>query len=667
MATSTDKPKSTELNLGPTLAEKTSNATDLNLGTLTMADVNKAKDQKPSTELNLGTLTMADVNQPKDQKPSTELNLGNQKASDLNNPKQKQDEPIIFQTKVGNKIPDALNDIMLLSTEVHNDSINIDSSDPNNPKTYIPRIQSSVIEDPKTKERTVVYHIGKFAKLMKPVDEEAQSGKSVEGSSSLRGSGAMGIDPNGPSANTGTGNPGSIGSSRDSSVLPDILEYDYIYTGKNVDVLQFDMSVKLGYNALTQIQVNHPEPNNSNQTISPENSALSQPDPNEEAGGASKVTTSRLRGTDTSSTPSGSPIGPTVVDPFRIGSGSLSPETLFAARKNVSDQISIALSNQVSVLKIVGNPLLLAGYTVPSDMLGSGAEEPTSESVANAQKEHEAKTGGKTGMTPTVKVNVRSPKPSYMQGDTQGEDDNYYSSPFWININNFRIDKITSKFTRGEFVQFLDLYSLAEQSNTDYHSSDPNSPAAEGGGEGGGGSGTTSPSDYGPNVKNNGSGVKPGYQKDFMDKNWNAANKAADELGTDPKILLAQSAQEVGWGKRTIKDKDGTDSNNMFNIKADKSWHGPTVTKRALEYKNGKPYYSDQKFRAYGSPEESFSDYANFLKTNPRYNSITKTPTKDASQYFGRLKQAGYATAPNYASALTGIYNGKSIKNYKPE
>lgn len=666
MATSTDKPKSTELNLGPTLAEKTSNATDLNLGTLTMADVNKAKDQKPSTELNLGTLTMADVNQPKDKKPSNELNLGNQKASDLNNPKQKQDEPIIFQTKVGNKIPDALNDIMLLSTEVHNDSINIDSSDPNIPKTYIPRIQSSVIEDPKTKERTVVYHIGKFAKVMKPVDEESQSGKPVEGSSSLRGSGAMGIDPNGPSANTGTGNPGSIGSSRDSSVLPDILEYDYIYTGKNVDVLQFDMSVKLGYNALTQIQVNHPEPNNSNQTITPENSALTQPDPNEEAGGASKVTSSRLRGTDTSSTPSGSPIGPTVVDPLRIGSGSLSPETLFAARKNVSDQISIALSNQVSVLKIVGNPLLLAGYTVPSDMLGSGAEEPTSESVANAQKEHEAKTGGKTGMTPTVKVNVRSPKPSYMQGDTQGEDDNYYSSPFWININNFRIDKITSKFTRGEFVQFLDLYSLAEQSNTDYHSSDPNSPAPEGGGEGGGGGGTTSPSDYGPNVKNNGTGVKPGYQKDFMDKNWNAANKAADELGTDPKILLAQAAQEVGWGKGTVKDKGGADSNNMFNIKADKSWHGPTVTKRALEYKNGKPYYSDQKFRAYGSPEESFSDYANFLKANPRYSNITKNPTKDPLQYFGRLKQAGYATAPDYAQRLTKVYNSGAIKNYKP-
>lgn len=649
MATNVDKPKSTELNLNPSASEKASNATDLNLGTLTMADVTKSKDQKPSTELNLQPLPPEIVNQPtkpKDAKPSTELNLKPLPPEILNQPT-KQHEPIIFQTAVGDKIPDALNNIMMMSKEVHNDTINIDNSDPKKPKTYLPLIQSSVIEDPKTKDRTIVYHIKKFGKAMKPSDAGTGDDTSTDGTSNGLDQGAA---------------PGTQQQSQeDLTKLPDILEYDYIYTGKNVDVIQFDMNVKLNFNTLTKIQVVHPNSNRTNQSVTPENKAATQDDPNENAGDASEVTTSTVRGNKVVDAPENGPIGPTVVDPMRIGSGSLSPETLFAARKNLSDDLSRMLTNQTSVLKIVGNPLLLAGYTLPANTLGDSTNEPTSESISQAQQKHTDETGGQTGMTPVVKVNVRVPKPSYMQGQQLSNEDNFYSSPFWMTLNNFRINKITSKFTRGEFVQFLDLLSLAEQSNTDYRSNDPNKPAKQGSGT------SSSPSDYGPNVTTNGSGVKPGYQKDFMDKNWNAANKAAGELGTDPKVLLAQAAGETGWGKKTVKGQDGTDSNNLFNIKADKKWHGPTVTKRALEYdKSGNPYYSNQKFRAYGSPEESFADYAHFIKSNPIYHEVVQNPTKDASQYYSALKKAHYATSPSYVPYLMGIYNSGAIKKYNP-
>ena len=57
--------------------------------------------------------------------------------------------------------------------------------------------------------------------------------------------------------------------------------------------------------------------------------------------------------------------------------------------------------------------------------------------------------------------------------------------------------------------------------------------------------------------------------KEFVHELWPFAEKAAKELGTSPKIIIAQAALETGWGKHIIRNADGTSSNNLFNIKAD--------------------------------------------------------------------------------------------------
>ncbi|WP_025559219.1 flagellar assembly peptidoglycan hydrolase FlgJ, partial [Vibrio parahaemolyticus] len=51
------------------------------------------------------------------------------------------------------------------------------------------------------------------------------------------------------------------------------------------------------------------------------------------------------------------------------------------------------------------------------------------------------------------------------------------------------------------------------------------------------------------------------------------AEKAAKALGVEPSLLLAQAALETGWGQKVVQNARGS-SNNLFNIKADRSWQG---------------------------------------------------------------------------------------------
>ena len=131
------------------------------------------------------------------------------------------------------------------------------------------------------------------------------------------------------------------------------------------------------------------------------------------------------------------------------------------------------------------------------------------------------------------------------------------------------------------------------------------------------------------------------------------ADQAAQTLGMDTSVLLAQSALETGWGKHVPRRADGGSSFNLFGIKADKSWQGDKVSVGTLEYRNGVAQREQAKFRAYDSPAESFVDYVAFLSRNPRYReALSSTNGED---FIRGLQKAGYATDPNYAAKILGI------------
>ncbi|MCQ8128778.1 flagellar assembly peptidoglycan hydrolase FlgJ [Methylomonas rivi] len=155
-----------------------------------------------------------------------------------------------------------------------------------------------------------------------------------------------------------------------------------------------------------------------------------------------------------------------------------------------------------------------------------------------------------------------------------------------------------------------------------------------------------------------GSGEMAVNKQLFMSQLLPHARQAADELGVDANVLLAQAALETGWGKSVIKNGQGESSFNLFNIKADKSWQGNQARVSTLEYDNGAVRKEMAGFRSYDSYKQSFDDYVDFIKSNPRYSEALKKADNPA-QYVRELQKAGYATDPRYAEKIMRIYNSQ--------
>ncbi len=156
-----------------------------------------------------------------------------------------------------------------------------------------------------------------------------------------------------------------------------------------------------------------------------------------------------------------------------------------------------------------------------------------------------------------------------------------------------------------------------------------------------------------------GSGAIAQSARDFVQKLLPMAKKAAESIKTDPKALLAQAALETGWGKKVIEQSTGDSSFNLFGIKADRSWHGEKVAIQTLEVLDGTPTKIMAPFRVYKNIEHAFSDYANFLKTNPRYaDALGQSSPK---KFVQALHQAGYATDPKYSDKIISILDSEEF------
>jgi len=154
--------------------------------------------------------------------------------------------------------------------------------------------------------------------------------------------------------------------------------------------------------------------------------------------------------------------------------------------------------------------------------------------------------------------------------------------------------------------------------------------------------------------------------EEFVRRLYPYAQQAAKELGVEPGALLAQAALETGWGRSLIKNSDGSNSFNLFNIKADKSWQGKQARVPTLEFEQGVAQKVNAGFRSYRSYQESFQDYVNFIKNNPRYADALKK-VDDTEQYMRELQQAGYATDPKYADKVMSIYQGNTLNAFKSD
>lgn len=131
--------------------------------------------------------------------------------------------------------------------------------------------------------------------------------------------------------------------------------------------------------------------------------------------------------------------------------------------------------------------------------------------------------------------------------------------------------------------------------------------------------------------------------------------KAASEVtGIPAHLMLGQAALESGWGKRELRGMDGTPSHNLFGIKAGSNWSGKTIDAVTTEYIGGIKQKRVEKFRAYESYEDSFKDFANLMRNNPRYENVLAN-LHSSSGYAQAMQKAGYATDPFYANKLISV------------
>ncbi len=152
-------------------------------------------------------------------------------------------------------------------------------------------------------------------------------------------------------------------------------------------------------------------------------------------------------------------------------------------------------------------------------------------------------------------------------------------------------------------------------------------------------------------------------QVDFVQKLGPAAKSAEAQTGIPAAYMLGQAAHETGWGRSEIRNADGSNSYNLFGIKATGGWSGKTAEITTTEYVNGEAQKVTAKFRAYGSFDEAFRDYARMLSQSPRYAGVAAqaaaapASAASASSFARGLQEAGYATDPAYASKLSRVIN----------
>lgn len=150
----------------------------------------------------------------------------------------------------------------------------------------------------------------------------------------------------------------------------------------------------------------------------------------------------------------------------------------------------------------------------------------------------------------------------------------------------------------------------------------------------------------------------PKGREGFVQHLSGTAERVAQDSGIPASFMLGQAGHETGWGKSEIRHKDGSNSFNVFGIKAGKGWTGKVAEITTTEFINGKAQKVTAKFRAYDSYEDSFRDYARLIKESPRYEKAESVAQSgSAMDYASALQKAGYATDPEYAKKLGGAIN----------
>ncbi len=127
------------------------------------------------------------------------------------------------------------------------------------------------------------------------------------------------------------------------------------------------------------------------------------------------------------------------------------------------------------------------------------------------------------------------------------------------------------------------------------------------------------------------------------------------QYGIPASIILAQGILESGAGAGTLSKT----ANNHFGIKCHTGWEGESV--------RHDDDASQECFRKYKDPADSYRDHAEFLTGRSRYASLFKLEKGDYEAWAKGLRAAGYATDPKYPEKLISYIERYNLHQYDAE
>jgi lysozyme len=197
-----------------------------------------------------------------------------------------------------------------------------------------------------------------------------------------------------------------------------LMQYDYIFSGKNTDIISFDMRLSSAYSKFLMGFEELSPTSQVNQTtkVAPDTNTSVVPQSNNGSCDANSGTL-----------------------PTNTQGISKYPDQHIAYRHTLNRFATTTAT--AAILEILGNPIFMGGVLLP----GSNDEIPP---------------------TPTVKVNVFMPFVDPLTGQpdpiTLNTADATFRSPFWAD-GIFQINQIVHKFDHGSFTQELSLIALVSQ------------------------------------------------------------------------------------------------------------------------------------------------------------------------------------------------------------
>ena len=138
----------------------------------------------------------------------------------------------------------------------------------------------------------------------------------------------------------------------------------------------------------------------------------------------------------------------------------------------------------------------------------------------------------------------------------------------------------------------------------------------------------------------------------YVDMYKNIAIAEMQRSGVPAAITLAQGILESRFGESELSIK----SNNHFGIKCKLDWNGEKV-------------YSDDDtkqecFRKYNSPEDSYKDHSDFLKSRAHYTWLFSLQPTNYEGWARGLKKSGYATENDYPERLIELIERFNLNQY---